>query len=99
MIRIGPVPLALLGWIVSVSSVMLLPAAAQAACSQWDVSENGTESGGWRAMQSNGSQPWFRLQQTGTLLQGDAGYLTYDNGEIDKDIHGSVDGTINGDSL
>ena len=51
MIRIGSVPLALFGWIVSVSSVMLLPSAAQAACSQWDLP------GSWIAMQSNGSKP------------------------------------------
>ena len=57
MIRIGPASVALLGWIVfSVSCGVLLPSAAQAACSQWDVS------GTWKAIQNNGFQPEFTLR-------------------------------------
>jgi uncharacterized protein YkwD len=98
MIRIGAVSL---GRMVSISFAMLLPSAAQAACSQWDLP------GSWIAMQSNGSQPTFTLQQTDTLLQGSARY-TYVHkdkcvlvqcGDDYYTVQGSVDGTITGDSL
>ncbi len=94
MIRIGAVSL---GWMVSISFAMLLPSAAQAACSQWDVSYHNMPNESWRAMQSNGSKPLFHLEQTGTLLQGTAGYLKYNDGEYEGSVDGSVDGTIKGD--
>ena len=98
MIRTGAVSL---GRVVSISFAMLLPSAAQAACSQWDLP------GSWIAIQSNGSKPEFSLQQTETLLQGTAHYdYTHKDkcilvacGDDYYTVHGSVDGTITGDSL
>jgi hypothetical protein len=86
MIRIGPVSIALLGWIVvSVCFAMLLPSAAQAACQKWDVS------GEWAFVQTNGFTPKFTLQQTETGLQGSAQSLhESDNGFTNTS--GSVDG-------
>jgi hypothetical protein len=101
MIRIGQVSIALLGWIVFSVFAVLLPSAAQAACSQWDVS------GEWVFVQSNNTSPRFTLQQTGTGLQGSASYShrVDENGCIGvncdhlETVSASVDGTIDGDSL
>jgi len=102
MIRLGPVSIALLCWTgFSVSFAMLLPSAARAACSQWDLS------GEWVFVQSNDTSPRFTLQQTGTGLQGSASYShrVEEDGCIGvncdhmETVSASVDGTINGDSL
>jgi len=94
MIRTGQVSIALLGLIgFGVFLAMCLPSAAQAACSQWDVS------GEWTFVQSNMTRdttPIFTLQQMGTELQGSARYYSLGESRL---VHGSVDGTINGDSL
>jgi len=89
MIRIGAVSIALLGWIVfSVAFAMLLPSAAQADCSQWDVS------GTWVAVQNNGYKAEFTLQQSlppGSEIHG--------TGFYDGLWRASVDGTVTGPSL
>jgi hypothetical protein len=100
MIRIGGVSIALLGWIVfSVAFAMLLPSAAQAACSKWNVSGVA-----WTVSQTNGISAHFTLQQTGTDLQGSAQWFYQkEDGGIGVNtshlasVNGSVDGTINGD--
>lgn len=91
MIRIDPVSIALLGWIVL---SVFLPSAAQAACSQWDVN------GEWVFVQTNNTSPLFTLQKTETGLQGSARYRYYDEdrGHF-VDVSASVDGAINGDSF
>ena len=95
MIRIGSVSIALLGWIVfGVFFAVLLPSAAQAVCSQWDMS------GEWVFVQSNDTSPRFTLQQTGTGLQGSASYSYYDEHlDLWRTVNASVDGTIEGDSF
>lgn len=90
------------GWMLfSVCLAQLLPAAAHAACSQWDIS------GGWSAVQSNDTKPTFVLQQTGAQIHGNANYsyihksrcvLAY-CGDDTYSVEGSVDGTIEGDSI
>jgi len=88
MIRIGPVLIPILGLSISVCFVMLLPSAAQAACSLWDMS------GEWTFVQSNNTSPVFTLQNTNTGLQGKAHYLAFGGF-----VNGSVDGTLKGDSF
>ncbi|GEM_PF-2498899 len=90
------------GWMLgAVCSAAFLPLAAQAACSQWDVS------GGWSAVQSNDTKPAFILQQNGAQLQGSASYsyvhksqcvLAY-CGDDAYSVDGSVDGTIDGNAI
>ena len=90
MIRIGPVSIALLGRIVFGSIfAVLLPAAAEAACEQWDVS------GRWTANQTDDLEIAFDLQQSGTELQGKASARHSQSSWN----HGSADGTINGNSF
>jgi hypothetical protein len=86
--------------ILSAFLVLLLPSAAQAACSRWDIS------GKWTAVQSNDTKPSFTLQQTDTQIQGSAhwGYTVSYNtfpakGDDYVESNASVDGTINGDSV
>ena len=102
MIRIGPVSIAPLGWIVfSVFFAVLLPSAVQAACSQWDVS------GEWVFVQTNNTSPRFTLQRTETGLQGSASYSHWveDAGCIGvncdhlETVRASVDATIEGNSF
>ena len=94
MIRIGSVSIALLGLSINVCFAMLLPSAAQAVCSQWDMS------GEWLFVQTNVTYPSFTLQQTGTELQGSARYRYYDEDRSRfVDVSASVDGAINGDSF
>ena len=89
MIRIGPVSIALLGWIVfSVCFAMPRPSAAGAPCAKWDMG------GEWTFVQSNNTSPVFTLRHTNTGLQGNAHY-----GNGWDAVSASVDGTIEGDSF
>jgi hypothetical protein len=65
---------------------LLLPASAQAECTQWDAT------GGWAALQGNNTRPLFSLQQTGSALTGTGRYTGWQNDEHS----GSVGGTLNG---
>lgn len=100
MIRIGSVSIALLGLSISVCIAVLLPSAAQAVCSQWDMS------GEWTFVQTNDTSPSFTLQQEGTGLQGRATYYyLVDDSIIGSNdtkriyVNASVDGFIEGDSF
>jgi len=101
MIRISTISSSLSGWIViGVCFAIFLPSAAHAACSQWDIS------GEWVAVQSNDTKPIFTLQQTGTEIQGSGhwgNFITYNTfparGDDYVEADGSVDGTINGDTV
>lgn len=90
---------AALGRIVFVVLLTLgLPGAALAACPRWDVS------GPLDLVQTNGSTVTANLVQTDTGLQGDARYgYDRDDGPFDGysyyAVGGSVDGTLNGDTL
>ena len=86
MLRIGSIFIAIFAW------SALLPAAAQAACAQWDVTGGG---GGWSAVQSNVG-PFFRLQQNQIVLQGTAELYYY---SPKKTVVAPVNGTIRGDSF
>jgi len=78
MVRIGPIFIAIFAWLV------LLPAAAQAACTQWDV----TGGGGWHAV-AGGVGVLFTLRQNQTVLRGTAEYSK------DHPVRAGV-GTVNG---
>jgi hypothetical protein len=76
-------------------------AAADVECSRWDLN------GEWKFVQTNETAPVFRLQHTGTMLQGSAMYFyTHEGqcvigwcGDDYYQVDGSVDGTVNGDSF
>jgi hypothetical protein len=77
---------------------MLLPAAASAACPRWDIS------GPIGLVQTNGVTPSVYLKQTDTGIQGSAGWSRlvdggFLNGQDVRTANGSVDGTLNGDSI
>ena len=98
MIRIGPVSIALLGRIgLRAIFVLSLPAAAHAACEQWDVR------GKWTIKQTNGFSVIFQLEQTGAELQGKAGDASPQGDCVLTAtcplFSGSVDGTIKGNSF
>ena len=97
MIPIGPVSIALIGRIaLSSFFAVLLPAAAEAACEQWDVS------GSWTMAQSNikNGPVYFNLEQNGTELRGDAAYETVLSEEWGQTtVSGSVSGTVKGNKF
>lgn len=101
MIRIRTISSFFLGRIVfSVCFAMLLPAAAHAACSRWDIS------GEWTAVQTNDTKPSFALQQAGSEIHGSghwARVITYNTfparGDDYVEADASVDGTIKGDTV
>ena len=75
----------------------LLPATAQAACSQWDASGDIT------LHQANGATPFFTLQQNGSELHGSATYGITTPECVERancaQIGGEVTGSIKGDSF
>jgi len=89
MIRIGPITIALTGWVIFCVSFVLLPTAAQAACS-WDLN------GAWYARQDNGQVVLFNITQTGTDVRGTAsyGFNGISNGVPVKKIYGTVVGWV-----
>ena len=99
MIGIGEIRTAVVGCMLfELLGMTLLPSAARAECSQWDMN------GHWTFVQTNGARPDFELRQTDTGLQGQArfSYLTPDQcillscGDDLHGIVGSVDGSISG---
>ena len=95
----GRVPHAFAGWILVLATACLPSlAAAQDACQSWNVSNE------WSAIQSNGTNAHFVLQQDATVLKGTAHYAYLSGGDAftGDDAHlvdGSVDGTVKGDTF
>ncbi len=87
------------GILASLSFAVLLPAAAQAACAQWDV----TGGGAWHAVQSSGDVPLFELHQNDIVVKGTAFYTRVTDESLGTihylNVTGEVIGTIQGNSL
>ena len=89
-LRRGAFFIAVAGWI-SVG-LILTPSSVEAGCSDWNAT------GEFTFVQTNGYNPTFKLNQTGSDIHGTAGYPHYYNPNS-APVTASVDGYIQGDNF